>query len=152
MFRRIYDLLLRHIQPYCGMFRTLYNSYIFRTLSYLESWHVQNLRYIHNSVKAYCDIFRTLCNAGILLRTLPYSEFWHIQDPKHIQNPVYISTFRHIQTYLIVIVIIRLTFLHTFQRNLKRHMFFDYNDFNFNARLSLLRQYAIFQNTLQQNK
>ena len=35
--------------------------------------------------------------------------------------------------------------LHTFQRNLK-NMFFDYSDVNFNARLSLLNQHAIFQN------
>ena len=34
----------------------------------------------------------------------------------------------------------------TFQRNLKRHMFFDYNDVNFNAGLSLLKQYAISEN------
>ena len=38
--------------------------------------------------------------------------------------------------------------LHTFQQNLKRHMFFDYNDINFNARLSLLKSYAIFQNSV----
>ena len=59
----------------------------------------------------------------------------------HIQNPVYIGTFRHIQAYSIVIVIITLTFfiliLRTFQ--LKNHIFFDYNDVNFNARLSLLK-------------
>ena len=50
-----------------------------------------------------------------------------------------------------MIVIVTLTFtliLHTFQRNLKRFMFFDNNDVNFNTRLSLLKQYAISQNSV----
>ena len=65
-----------HIQPYCDIFRTLYNSCIFRTLPYTESWHIENTRFIQNSVKAY---FGTLCNAHTL-RTLPYSELCHIQN------------------------------------------------------------------------
>ena len=32
--------LLRHIQQYCGISRTLCNSCIFRTLPYSESWHI----------------------------------------------------------------------------------------------------------------
>ena len=89
-------VLLTDIQPYCCIFRTLCNSCKFSTLSYLESWHIQNLRYIQNSVMAHSEIFRTLCNAEIL-RSLPYSEFWHIQDLRHNQIPVYIGLFRHIQ-------------------------------------------------------
>ena len=46
-----------------------------------------------------------------------------------------------------MVVIVTLTFS-TFQQNLKRHKFFDYNDVNFNARLSLLKKYAIFQNSV----
>ena len=38
--------------------------------------------------------------------------------------------------------------LRIFQRNLKRHIFFDYNDVNFSARLSLFKQYAIFENNV----
>ena len=61
----------------------------------------------------------------------------------HIQNPVYIGTFRHTQTYSIMIVIVILTFFHFnltyFSTKLKRHMFLDYNYVNFNARLSLLK-------------
>ena len=52
-----YSRLLRHIQPYCGTFKTLYT-----TLAYSESWHIQNPKYIQNSVKVYSGIFRTLCN------------------------------------------------------------------------------------------
>ena len=104
-----YHVLFRHIQPYCGIFRTLCNSCIFRTLSYSKFQHIQNPRYIQNSVKAYSGIFRMLCNAS-MLRALPYSEFWHMQHPRHIHNPVCISTFRHIQAYSVIIVIITLTF------------------------------------------
>ena len=111
------QVLLRHIQPYCGILRTLCDSCIFRTLPYSESCHMSNLRYIQNSAKAYSGIFRTLCNVRIL-RTLKYSELCHIQnygifrtrDIQNIQNPVYIDTFRHIQAYSIMIVIIALTF------------------------------------------
>ena len=80
----VYYCKFRHIQaysrpfqPYYGIFRTLCNSSIFRTLPYLKSWHIQNQRYIQKSVKAYCNIFTTLCNAH-LLRTLP--ELCHIQN------------------------------------------------------------------------
>ena len=64
---------------YC-IFTTLCNSCILRTLPYSEFWHIQNLRYIQNSLKAYSGIFRTLCNFRIL-RTLPYSEFSHKHFP-----------------------------------------------------------------------
>ena len=70
MFRHIH-ILFRHIQPYCGIFRTLYNFCIFRTPPYS--------RYIQNSVKVYSGIFRMLSIAHIL-RTLPYRELCHIQN------------------------------------------------------------------------
>ena len=52
IFRHIH-ILLRNIQPYCGIFRTLHNCCIFRSLAYSEpkiyselcqgiSWHIQN--------------------------------------------------------------------------------------------------------------
>ena len=51
--------------------------------------------------------------------------------------------FRHIQAHSIIRDVITLNFfhfnLHTFQPKLKRHMFFDYNDVNFNFRLSLFK-------------
>ena len=121
---------------------------IFRILPYSESWHILNLRYIRNSVKAYSDIFRTLCNARIS-KTLTYSELGHIQNfsifrTPDIQNTVYIGTFRLIQAYSIMIVTITFFFffylnLSTFQRILKRRMHFHYNDVSFNARLSVLK-------------
>ena len=80
-FRHIH-VLFRHIQPNCDIFRTLCNFSIFRVLPYSESYHIQNPRYIQNSVRAYSRIFRIfrmLCNARIL-RTLSYSEFCHIQN------------------------------------------------------------------------
>ena len=132
MFRYIH-VLLRHIQLYCG---------IFRTLPYSEYWHIQNPRYIQNSAKEHSGIFRTLCNARIL-KTLPYSELWHIQDPRHIQNSVYLGTFMHNifnnDSYNNINFLFFALILHTFQRNLKRHMFFDYNDVSFNTRLRLLK-------------
>ena len=87
-FRHIH-LLFRRIQSFCGIFRTLCNFCIFRILLYSESWHMQNPRYVENSVKAYSGMFTTLC--------IPYSEFWHIQDLVHL------ATFRHIPAYLIMI-------------------------------------------------
>ena len=35
---------------------------------------------------------------------------------------------------------------------MKRHMFFDYNDINFNAGLGLLKSYEIFQNSVVTDK
>ena len=143
----VYYRKFRHIHiqfRHCGIFRTMRNSCIFRNLPYSKSWHIQNPRYIQNSVSTYSSIFRTLCNASAL-RILPYSEFGHIQETRHNQNLVYLGTLRYIQAYTIIIVIITLNFffftsvLHNFQQNLKRHMFFDYNDVNFNAPLSLLK-------------
>ena len=96
-------------------------------------------------------------------------------EPCHIQNlaifrilaywgPVYIQTYsesclnRHIQAYSGIfdndsynnINLFFTLILHTFQRNLKWHISFGYNDVisNFNARLSLLKWYAIFQNSV----
>ena len=89
IFRHIH-ILFRHIQPYCYIYRTLCNSCIFRTWPYPESWHIQNPRYIQNSIKAYSGIYiQTLCNARIL-RTLPYL------GPEAYSES---SLFRHIQAY-----------------------------------------------------
>ena len=91
IFRHIH-VILSHIEPCCGIFRTLCNSCICKTLPYLEYWHIENPRYIQNSVKAYSVIFRTLCNACIWrtmsFRALLYSEFWHISDVRYIWNSV----------------------------------------------------------------
>ena len=103
-FRHIH-VLFRYIQPHCHVFRTMYNTCIFRNLPYSESWHTYNARYIQNSVKEYSDIFRTLCNACIF-RIMLYSKFWHSEDPRYIQNPVDLGTFRHIQTYSTMMIII----------------------------------------------
>ena len=55
-------VLLRHIQPYCGIFRTLCNSWIFRALSYWESWYTYLKAYSERSV------------------TLGYWDLCHIQN------------------------------------------------------------------------
>ena len=78
--------LVRHIQPHCDIFRTLCNSCIFRTMPYSESWDIQNLRYIQNSVKAYSGIFRKMC-ISCILRALPYSELCHIQTFATFRTP-----------------------------------------------------------------
>ena len=89
------------------------------------------------------------------MRTLPCSELCQTRDLKgrvhkvltYLGQEVYSEPrlFRHIEAYLIMIVVIALTFFyhcnHTYfsARFKKRHMFFDNNDVNFNARLSLLK-------------
>ena len=99
-------------------------------------------------------MFGMLCNPR-MLRTLPYSEFWHIQDPRHIQIPVYLD--RHIpaysgifknESYNNINFLFSALILQTFQQNLKIHMFFDYNDANLNARLSLIKYYVFFENSV----
>ena len=107
IFRHI-CILFRHIQPYCGMFSTLCNSCIFKTLPYSEPWHIQNPQFIKNSVKAYYGIFRTLCNPPIL-RTLPYSEPCYVQN-FGIFRILFIQA--HILTYSVMIVIITSTVFH----------------------------------------
>ena len=61
------------IQGYSGIFKTLRNPGIFRTVVYSESSHIQNQKHIQK-----LSIFTSLV----------YSERWHIQNPRHIQNPV----------------------------------------------------------------
>ena len=74
----------------------------------------------------------------VMLRILPHLEFRYIWDKKYIQDPVYLRTFKHIQAYSIMIVIITFFFFFTFffslffQRNLKRHVFDN------NASISML--------------
>ena len=41
---------------FCGIVRSPCSFCIFRTLSYSESWHIQNPRYIQNPVNAYSSI------------------------------------------------------------------------------------------------
>ena len=87
-------VMLRHIQIYHSIFRTLCNSCSFRTLPYSESWHIENSRYIQNSVKVYSK--RCV--------TLAYWASWHIQNfgifmtRGIFKNPVYLGTFRDIKT------------------------------------------------------
>ena len=66
----------RHIQAYSWIFRnysgifwTLCNPNMFRTLVYLESWHIQNQRHIQNPG---------------LSKTLAHSESWDIQKNRGI--------------------------------------------------------------------
>ena len=67
------------IQAYSGVFQTLCNSGVFRTVVYMEPWHIQNQKHVKNP-----GIFATLLrpeppyiqNAGIfkiqgIFRTLP---------------------------------------------------------------------------------
>ena len=39
------------IQAYSGIFRTLCNAGIFKTMGYSEPWNIQDPTYIHNPVK-----------------------------------------------------------------------------------------------------
>ena len=86
-FRHIH-VLFRNIQPYCGVFRTLCNSCIFKILVYLGPQIYSEL------YQVYSGVFRTLCNAGIL-RTVPYSKFCRIQNFR-----IFKTLFRHIGFFI----------------------------------------------------
>ena len=109
----------------CPLFPALllrHNSGLFKHIQHpVKSVHIHNI-----------NIFQVELYLQLEVYTKPSETFM-----RHIKNPVIVRT-------IIMIVIITLTFfftliLHNFQQNLKRHMFFDYSDINFNARLSLLK-------------
>ena len=75
-----YSGIFRHIQAYSGIFKnylgvflTLCNPVIFRTLVYSEFWHIQNQRHIQNPC-----ISKTLANS----EPDAYSESWAKQNPE----------------------------------------------------------------------
>ena len=61
---------------------------------------------------------------------------------RHIQNPVYLGIFRHIQAHSIIVTITLTFSFHfnvTYLSTKFKKTFFDYNDINLNAQLSLLK-------------
>ena len=102
---------------YC-IFRILCNFYIFRTLPYLKFQHMQKLRYIQNSVKAYSGISRVLCNASIL-RTLSYLQLCYFQNFDVFRTQAYSKSClsRHIQMYSGMLTLFLI--LHLFQQILE---------------------------------
>ena len=112
------------------------------TLVCSEPCHIQNPGLFRTQ-----DIFRTpsrhilayseLCVTLIYLGPELYSEsclFRHIQIYSDIFNN---DSYNNIDFLFFTLI------LHTFQRNLKRHVFFDYSDVHFNARPGLLKKCAI---------
>ena len=92
--------ILRHIQPYCGIFRTLCNSCIFRTMPYSKSWHIENEE-TFRTLSRHILSFRTLCNVHIL-RTLRYSTICCIQNfGAYLGHNTYLESclYRQIQEY-----------------------------------------------------
>ena len=84
--------------PYSDVFRhTVTYLELCATVAYSEPFHTYN-PYIFRTR----DIFIT--------PSRPYSEFLHISDSRHIHNNVFIDTFRNVQAYSIMIVLITLTF------------------------------------------
>ena len=95
----VYYPKFRHIQPCCGIFRILCNSWIFKTLSYSESWHIRaqdKSTTLSRRIRAYLECCVMVAS-------------W---EPCHIQNFVIFrilaylrpqayseSSFRHIQVY-----------------------------------------------------
>ena len=67
------------IQAYSGIFRTLCNPDIFRTV-------VLSRTLTYSKVEAYLELWH-IDNRGIFITPI-YSERWHIQNMRHIQNPV----------------------------------------------------------------
>ena len=136
--------LLLKIQTYSGIFTPCSDifshiaAYLkpFVILAYSEHFHIQNPGIFRTQ-----DMFRTLSR-----HILAYSvgcvtlAFWKtcfiqnfaifrisaLRNSRHIQNPVYLGTFRHIQTYSIMITFFLhfIFFIYTFQRDLKRHTCF----------------------------
>ena len=115
--------LLLKIQTYSGIFTSCSDifSYIVAYLepcvisAYSEPFHIQNSGILRTQ-----DIFRILSRHILLYSvgcvTLAFWKNCFIQDfaifrisalrnSRHIQNPVYLGTFRHIQTYSIMITL-----------------------------------------------
>ena len=146
----VYYRNFRHIQAYCGIFRKLCNSCLFRTLPYSKSWHIYNLRYTQRSVKTYSGIFRTLCNCELCYNI---SELCHIQKFRIFRTRGIFKTlfYRHIQAYLGIFdndsynnITINFPFFYFnltyFSAKRKKDIcIFYYNDVNFNTRMSLLK-------------
>ena len=105
----VFSGICRHIQSYSAFLRHISRSLrhywgIFGLIQHpAQLLHIQNLRYIQNSVKAYFNIPRTLCNVRIL-RTRPYLEFCYIQNFGILRTRCIF-----IQAYSIMIFIITLT-------------------------------------------
>ena len=121
------------------------------TLAYSEPCHIQNpgifriqdlFRTLPRHILAYSKRCVTLaCWEPCHIPNFPILRILACLGPKEYSEP---CVFRHIQAYSIMIVIITLTFIFHFKltyfsKTFKRHLFFDYNDVNFNARLSLLK-------------
>ena len=122
--------LLHKIQGYSGIFTfcsDIFNHFTaylepFVILAYSEPFHIQNPGIFRTQ-----DIFRTLSRHILAYSvdciTLAFWKTYFIQDfaifrisalrnSRHIQNPVDLGTFRHIQTYSIMITLT--FFLHFF--------------------------------------
>ena len=121
-----------------------------RSTYYLVEWpramycitHILNPAISRTTTYLECKIYSKLCQ-GIFWQS--YSErcvalvCWEHYRNQNFDR-FYLGIFRYIQAYYKMIVI---TTLNYFPRNLKRYMFFDYNDLNFNAQPSLFKWYAI---------
>ena len=81
----------------------------------------------------YSGMFRTLYNARIL-KIMPYSELCHLESCVFRHSRIFNNDSYNDINFLFFTLI-----LHTFQRNLERHMFFDYNGVIFSTRLSLFK-------------
>ena len=92
-----YHVLFRHIQPYCGIFRTLCNSCIFRTLSYSKFQHIQNPRYIQNCVKAYSEgcVMLACCEPYHIQNFAIFRILAHVGPEAYSESCLY----KHIQAY-----------------------------------------------------
>ena len=104
IFRHIH-VLFRPIQPYGGIFKTLCSSWIFRTLPYSESWHKYIFRTLSKHILAYSLGCVTLAFwKNCFIQNFAIFRISALGNSRHIQNPVYLGTFRHVQTYSIMII------------------------------------------------
>ena len=102
-------------------------------LAYSESSHIQNpgifrTQDIFRTIsRQFSGIFSRLCNARktCFVQNFDIFRISAFRNSRHIQNLVYLGTFRHIQTYSVMITLtFFLHFVQSCQRDLKRHMSF----------------------------
>ena len=165
----VYYQKFKYIQIYSRPIHVIFNLAVTYlelcvTLAYSEPCHIQN-----PGITRTQDKFRTLSRYILTYSercvTPAYREPCHIKNfdmsriLEYLGHEAYSESFlfRHIQAYSDIFsndsynnidFLFLALILHSFQWNLKRHMFFDYNSVNFNARLSQLKLYAIFKNSV----
>ena len=103
-------------------------------LAYSECFHIQNpgifrTQYIFRTLSRHILAYSVGCVTLIFWKTFFIQNFAifrisALRNLRHIQNPVYLGTFRHSQTYSIMITLTFFSsFFHFFQQDKRRHIY-----------------------------